>query len=100
MNLLSAVEKLDNFKLNIIGDGNMFHELKEIVRKNGRRENISILGSKSNISKYIMNSDVIVGVGRVILEAIANGKFAICLGNVNYPGLINREKLKKISEVN
>ena len=100
VNLLSAVEKLDNFKLNIIGDGNMFHELKEIVRKNGRRENISILGSKSNISKYIMNSDVIVGVGRVILEAIANGKFAICLGNVNYPGLINREKLKKISEVN
>jgi len=92
-----------NWRLKILGSGNRYND---IVGKSAKvnnelaEERIQVLGAKKNVSQYIISSDVVIGVGRVILEGIQWKKPVICIGNSNYVGLIDKSKLNKISQVN
>lgn len=107
MNLLSTIPVLVknglSIKLEILGDGECIEEVKEVsngINEDLKSQVIDVLGSKSNIKDLIDESDIVIGVGRVVLEGLANGRFTICLGNDNYPGIIDTNKLLNISEVN
>lgn len=106
MSFLEAVPELHkrfDLEINIIGDGEKYKVIQEIVDKINtslKLTVINMIGGTTETEYYIKKSDIVIGVGRVILEAIALGRFAICLGNNYYPGLVDKELLLKISEVN
>lgn len=105
-NLLETIIDLKsilNIELVIIGEGNRAEDLSKIVdeiNNNSEDDYINYIGGKSDVNNYIDMADIVIGVGRVILEAIAMGKFAICIGEEKYPGIVDRSKFEKISKVN
>lgn len=103
---VECVEQLTkqmDIQVEIIGSGNQFSYLKDLIDKinrNSSKEVINLINGSDNINQHITKSDIVVGVGRVILEALALGKIPICIGNNNYVGIVNAKTLKKISNVN
>ena len=64
--------------MDIIGDGAEKENIeREILDKN---LNINLLGAKNNVSEFIKNYKLVLGVGRCIQEAIAMRKLAIVVG--------------------
>lgn len=106
ISFLKSVPELQtrfDLEINIIGDGEKYKQIQEIVDKintNVGSKVINMVGGTTETEYYIEKSDIVIGVGRVILEAIALGRFAICLGNKYYPGIVDNKLLLKISNVN
>lgn len=97
------VEKGLDVKVNVIGDGAFSEAVKQkcfIFNQIMNSNIITLTKGSAIIEDDIKEADIVIGVGRVILEAIANGKFSICLGNTYYPGLVYKNTLLKISKVN
>ncbi|MBD7968939.1 glycosyltransferase [Paenibacillus gallinarum] len=106
--LLMAVPTLaltikKGIEVTLVGDGDKFDFIKSYVgllNKNMNKEIVKVIGGSTNVQEIMQESDVVIGVGRVILEGVSYKKSVICIGNNNYPGLIDALKLKGISEVN
>ncbi|MEW9107046.1 MAG: hypothetical protein AB2769_16570 [Paenibacillus sp.] len=47
-----------------------------------------MVGSKKNVRDYLSLADIVVGTGRVALEAMACGKPVLAVGNHGYFGLV------------
>ncbi len=77
------------FSLDILGDGNELTELKNYIKNYKNKYNINLIGSTSNVYEYIKNYDVVLGMGRCILEAISLKKLTILISYENYCGIIN-----------
>lgn len=63
-------------KLTIVGDGPILNEIKEKHKEN----NIEFIGAVSDMAPYISKSDILLGVDRCALEAIASKKPTIICG--------------------
>ena len=63
-------------KLTIVGDGEILEEFKEKYSK----KNIDFIGAVSDMTPYIEDSDILLGVDRCMLEAVASKKPAIICG--------------------
>lgn len=103
INCIEEIIKIFNVDVKIIGNGNeynyivtMVNELNEKVGK----QVIHIIPGSTNVLEFMKAADIVVGVGRVLLEALSVKKIPICIGNKNYVGIINRDNLMGISEVN
>lgn len=77
---LTYVKKeIKNFKLLILGEGELENYLKDLVKNLGLNENVFFLGYKKNPFKYMSKSDLFVfsslyeGFGNVLIEAMACG---------------------------
>jgi glycosyltransferase involved in cell wall biosynthesis len=103
---LKSIEKISpliEVEVSVIGKGGKLEEIISLINKINRKIGkniITIIKGTTTISNYIEKSDVIVGVGRVILEAIALKKIAICMGNKHYVGIVDSSNLLEISKVN
>lgn len=86
-----------NTKLLIAGDGPMLKELKEYSRKG---KNIKFLGAISNIPEFIMQLDVLMGVDRCILEAIASKVFAIISSYDGKLNIVSNNNINKAGQQN
>ena len=65
-------------QLNILGDGDKINEVKDYINKiNKKQYSIIFLGKSNDVTKYIKQSDIVLGLGRCILEAIVLRKLAI-----------------------
>lgn len=65
-----------NISLQIIGDGRSFNSLRKTARKinsNFGTEAVHILGYKKNIMEIISKAGLVIGVGRVAMQALALG---------------------------
>lgn len=97
-------ENQENTIFHIAGDGK-YREvvLKEINRANANNvfgEIIFFLGPRTDIIDLIKEYDVIIGVGRVILEAMSLGCPSIIMGNY-YGGLMDSEnKIERFAYYN
>jgi len=69
-----------------LGDGNYLNEVKEYVQKNNIE--VEFLYGKNNVWDYINESDVVIGMGRCILEALASKKIAILSGYEDIKGIV------------
>ncbi|WP_066506480.1 glycosyltransferase [Abyssisolibacter fermentans] len=84
-------KEYNNFKGIIIGDG---HEkwtiLNEANQKNCNlgRDLLSVIGFKLNVKDYYNIADIVVGTGRVAIEAMACSKPVIGLGDKGCSGLV------------
>ncbi len=70
---------INNFKLTVLGDGQLRNELRELSKTLGVADKVNFLGYVSNPYPYMASSDVFVhasrweGFGMVIVEAMALG---------------------------
>lgn len=76
--------------LDICGDGNSLDKIKEFVNKNyGEDYNIHFIGaSNKEVFDIICEYDVVFGMGRCILEAIAMKKIPVLVSYDTYIGCI------------
>lgn len=63
-------------KLTIVGDGEILDEFKEKYKE----KNINFIGAVSDMTPYIEDSDILLGVDRCMLEAVASKKPAVICG--------------------
>lgn len=92
--LLRAIHLLKKnyeIKLTIVGDGPKMKDIHDEIVKLGLIKNVDLVGSQKNVGPYYVNSDVIVGVGRVAMEALYFGKILLCCSHFAYGGIFNEE---------
>ena len=95
-------EKYSNAKLYIVGGGKKTDSLKEYIEKyklitNGK---VELVGEKTNIKEYLEQADLLLGLGRCALEAIAMKVPAIITGYEGIKGLICKENINTAIEEN
>ncbi|MFB5191255.1 glycosyltransferase [Alicyclobacillus fastidiosus] len=86
--------RVSNLHVMVVGDGNRYHELEVFSRKlNARRraEFVHLLGKRQDMSRCYAAANVVVGTGRVALEAMACAKPVIAIGEHGYFGLVQPE---------
>ena len=83
------------FKLTIVGNGPYYDFLKSIANSN-----INFVGEKTNVNQYYLRSDIIIGTGRTVLEAISNKKLCIVVGIRGFGGMITPDNFKKFQKYN
>lgn len=69
-----------NKTLTIVGDGKKKEELEEYVREKESKDKITFVGARNDVKDIIDENDVVLGVDRVILEALAMKKIAVLIG--------------------
>lgn len=86
----------DELLVNIIGDGTEKETVQDYVSKNLNNKNISIefrgwINNKEILKDFYLKSDLIIGPGRVIIDAYSLNIPAIVVGSKRYEGLISKE---------
>lgn len=103
MNCIEQIRKLINIEVAIVGKGSKYNDVCQLADNINRKLNqnvVKVINGAANIFEYMESADIVIGVGRVILEALSINKIPICIGNNNYVGIINKENLLKVSKVN
>ena len=87
--------------LDVWGDGPQIEEIQRYVaEKNINSYSINFKGATNNVSKVMDNYDIVIGIGRCILEALALKKLAIISGNEEIKFMINKENILEAIEKN
>lgn len=82
----------------VAGSGNQYGAIAELA---GTANNdcgttfIHMVGSKTHMRGYYGLGDLVVGTGRVALEAMACGKPVLAIGNHGYFGLVEKESYEE-----
>ncbi len=63
-------------------------------------ENIEFLGYRTDIPEMMQKADVIIGAGRVGIEAILTGRPLISIGEAIYEGLVSRKSIGAVLSSN
>ena len=90
-------EKNKKCKMFIAGDGPEKKKVQELIKD---YKNIELVGSISDIPKFMNNIDIYMGVDRTILEAIACMKLAIITSYDGNAILLNKNNIEKASQQN
>ena len=86
----------DKMQLTVVGDGEILDEMKETYKDT----DILFKGAVSDMKPEIDKADILLGVDRCMLEAVASKKPAIICGYNKNVSLITREKLETCIEEN
>ena len=91
-----------NATLSIIGDGEKLETLEKYLEKDNLLTNgqAKILGAKNNIKEYLEKADLLLGVDRCVLEAIAMKVPAVITGYEGIKGLISKNNINTALEEN
>lgn len=95
----SILEKLQNFKdikIQVIGGKSIPDKFSKFLNT----QNVEFIGYVNNVKEYIQKSDLIIGAGRVTVEAILCGKPVIAVGEAQYIGLITSENITEALKSN
>ncbi len=72
-------DEIPNYRLIIVGDGHLRHQLQTLVKNLGLNKKVIFTGWKDNIKKYYLNSKLFIlnsmyeGFGNVLIDAINYG---------------------------
>lgn len=72
-------QRVDGCRMRIAGSGNIEDELKQYIDKKGYT-NIKFIGQTEKIPKEIANADIVLGMGRCIIEAMASKRLCCIAG--------------------
>lgn len=95
---LSGIKGID-----VAGDGVLTEFIKSEVKECDLVDYVTFLGEKTITSELLNQYTVVVGVGRVILEAIANQNLAFVIGtgsNELMSGLVNEKNISEVAYEN
>lgn len=94
-------------KLYIIGDGNAKEKIIKYlndanlkVSGKDKEAKVILLGAQSDVIKYLKDADILLGIGRCALEAIAMEVPVIITGYDGVKGLLTKDKMKIAMEEN
>ncbi len=93
-----VARKKRNFVTVLVGHGSYRKQLLQLAKQvNGRlgRKAIVVLPSTKHTERYYRASDLVVGTGRVALEAMASGKPVIAAGVAGYEGVVRPSRIKR-----
>lgn len=74
--------------------------MSDYINNDFNRKVVNVVGGTTNVFKYIKESDIVIGMGPIHLEALYVGKFAICIGDTYYTGFVGLNNFMKLSEFN
>ena len=104
INGIKLYEKYANINneatLTIIGDGEIRNKIEKYVSKGKFNNSIKFLGAVNNVSDYMNKCDIVIGVDRCILEAIAHKRIAIISGYNYLNGIVTKNNIKMALEEN
>lgn len=94
--LLRAMKDLYHYgwhklELIVVGDGPQYKaivELAQFIESESGRAFIHVLGSQTEMWKYYNAADIVIGTGRVALEAMACEKPVLAIGNHGFFGWV------------
>lgn len=89
-----------NRDLLIIGDGNEKTEFQNWIQQNFPDLSIKFKGSSNNINEEISEASLVLGMGRVVLEAASSNKPVVLVGYDGLKGLVTRENFNEFSKCN
>jgi len=99
-NLITACEQIydawPGVRLTIVGDGSKRPGVETRAHQCNTRLGkvvVSILGARTDVNKIMAKSDLVVGVSRVALEAMACAKPVLLAGPQGFGGLLDPQKL-------
>lgn len=87
-------EGRDRLRVVIAGDGNQYAAVKELADAVNAEEGepfVQLAGNQTAMRRFYNIGDVVVGTGRVALEAMACGKPVLAVGNHGYFGLVRAD---------
>ncbi|UED76415.1 polysaccharide pyruvyl transferase family protein [Brevibacillus sp. DP1.3A] len=83
--------EIPNLHIVVVGSGAQsihVHELAKALNKAAGQPYIHIVGEQTDVRPYYAISDLVIGTGRVALEAMACEKPVLAIGNHGYVGLV------------
>lgn len=87
-------KKERNCSLRIVGSGTISEKIKEYVRENNY-QNIDFVGRSSEIAKEIFDSDIVLGLGRCIIEAMASKRICCIIGYENIKPIVKKDNIEQ-----
>lgn len=87
----------------VIGEGSNFERLRELAKEQALRTGktlVKLVGAKQDVRPYLHRADVVVGVGRVAMEALSYSKPLICASQMGFAGLFTQESAEEIAAFN
>ncbi|MBP3707027.1 MAG: glycosyltransferase family 4 protein [Clostridia bacterium] len=92
------LEKNSEARLIVVGDGLCRSKVEECV--SDINEYVTFLGQRNDVISIINDCDVVIGLDRCILEAIAMKKIAIISGYEEIKGIVTPENVKILADLN
>lgn len=83
-----------NCELRIVGSGPILEEIENYIKEK-KYNNINFVGSSSEIEKEIFNSDIVLGLGRCIIEAMASKKMCCIIGYENLKSIVINDNIEQ-----
>ena len=90
------LDKYRDIEIDIIGGGEEYSALCALgaaVNRSLGREVLRFLGSRTDVERYMAESDIFVGVSRAALEAMSCGLPTVLAGKEGFLGELGREEL-------
>ncbi|MCU0237362.1 MAG: glycosyltransferase [Acidobacteria bacterium] len=90
-------------RLRILGDGRQYGRIRKRARAvNGRlgQDVITVEGWADDPARFMDKCDLVLGVGRCVLEAVAAGRPALVLGNEGIGGRVTAENFPVLQATN
>ena len=104
IDLYHEYEKLsehpEELSLTIVGDGNVREKLEEYVKNLDLQSNVNFVGPTNNVSEFLEKSDVVMAIGRCILEAIAMKRLSIISGVRDLKAMVIPENINDAIDTN
>jgi glycosyltransferase involved in cell wall biosynthesis len=101
LTLMQAVATLavsyPNLTLQVVGGGNRLAEVQHLAERLNRdlgRQVFNVLGSRTDVAELMAEAGLVVGVGRVALEAIVSGKPLIIASEYGTYGQLTADRLE------
>ena len=101
--LPEALRMRPDIELHIVGhmnDSARFLELVAMMNQRLGGEKVKIIGFVENVKEVYRRSNLIIGSGRVAMEALATGAKVIAVGESNYLGVISKTTTTGALETN
>ena len=92
--------KMRDWRIMIVGDGNLYHKLKEKVALTNSAlgfEGIILTGARSDIPNILRYGSIFVGVSRSALEGMAAGLPTVISGDEGYGGILSKENAEELA---
>ena len=80
--------------LTIVGDGDKKEELESYANNKNSKDKIKFVGASNNVKDIIDENDIVLGLDRVILEALAMKKIAVQIGYDSLKKVISMKNIE------
>lgn len=99
INIFREYHKLEkNSKLTIVGDGSYRGKIENACKDIS--DSVKMLGARNDILDIMMKNDILIGLDRCVLEAIATKKIAVISGYEEIKDIVLPENIEESSKHN